>query len=65
MDKPNFNIVVTITETSPCGRSLKIQVAAESVKKVYDDAIRTLNSQIRLPGFRSGKVPQAIIVSRY
>ena len=65
MDKPNFNIVVTITETSPCGRSLKIQVAPESVQKVYDDAIRTLNSQIRLPGFRSGKIPQAIIVSRY
>ncbi|MBR4901882.1 MAG: trigger factor [Victivallales bacterium] len=65
MDKPNFNIVVTITETSPCSRSLKIQVAAESVQKVYDDAIRTLNSQIRLPGFRAGKVPSAIIISRY
>ena len=65
MDKPNFNIVVTITETAPCSRALKIQVAPESVQETYDDAIKSLNSQIRLPGFRAGKVPRAIITSRY
>ena len=65
VEKPNFNITVTITETAPCSRSLKIQVAPESVQATYDDAIRTLNNQIRLPGFRAGKVPRAIIVSRY
>ena len=65
MDKPNFNIVVTIKETSPCSRSLTIQVDAESVQKTYDDAINALNNQIKLPGFRAGKVPRAIIVSRY
>ena len=59
VEKPNFNIVVTITETAPCSRSLKIQVAPESVQATYDDAIRTLNNQIRLPGFRAGKVPRA------
>ena len=65
MDKPNFNIVVTITETAPCSRSLKIQVAPESVQKTYDDAIRTFNAQIKLPGFRAGKVPRQMILSRY
>jgi len=65
VDKPNFNIVVTITETAPCSRSLKIQVAPESVQKTYDDAIRTFNAQIKLPGFRAGKVPRQMILSRY
>ena len=65
MDKPNFNIVVTITETAPCSRALKIQVASESVQATYDDAIKSLNNQIRMPGFRAGKVPRAIIISRY
>ena len=65
MEKPNFKIAVTVTETAPCSLTLGIQVEAASVQKTYDDAIASISQQIKLPGFRAGKVPKQIIISRY
>ena len=65
MEKPNFKIAVTVTETAPCSLTLAIQVEAESVQKTYDDAIASISQQIKMPGFRAGKVPRQIIISRY
>ena len=65
MEKPNFKFAVTVTETAPCSYTLAITVDAESVQKTYDAAIATISQQIKLPGFRAGKVPRQIITSRY
>lgn len=65
MDKLNLNIVVTNTELEPCKLMFDIEVAADSVKRAYDATVVTLNKKVKLPGFRSGKVPRQILESRF
>jgi trigger factor len=56
---------VTRTDTEPCCFSLQIEVPAEQVKKAYGQALAKVRAKVRLPGFRPGKVPTAILVKQY
>ncbi|HOG50442.1 MAG TPA: trigger factor [Lentisphaeria bacterium] len=56
---------VTRTDTEPCCFSLQIEVPAEQVKKAYGQALAKVAAKVRLPGFRPGKVPTAILVKQY
>jgi trigger factor len=56
---------VEVTELGPVKRSLKIEVPQEDVNKQFAEVYAELNRQVRIPGFRPGKAPQALLEQRY
>jgi trigger factor len=54
-----------ITELGPTKRVLKIEVPEEEVSKRFQQAYTALNRQVRVPGFRPGKAPLALLEKRY
>ena len=54
-----------MTELGPMKRALKIEVSAEEVAQRFLHAYSELNRQVRIPGFRPGKAPKALLEQRY
>ena len=54
-----------VTELGPMKRALKIEVPVEEVAQRFVQAYKELNRQVRVPGFRPGKAPQALLEQRY
>jgi len=54
-----------VTELGPMKRSLKIEVPADEVMQRFSRAYVELNRQVRIPGFRPGKAPLALLEQRY
>ena len=56
-----------ITETSAVGlkREYRVVVTAQDLEQRLDGRISKLAKEIRLPGFRPGKVPASVIKQRY
>jgi len=56
---------VSVENTSSVEKQLKIQVPAEEVKKQIDARLREIGKQVRLPGFRPGRIPFSVLRQRY
>jgi len=56
---------VDVTELGPVKRALKIEVPSEDVNKHFALAYAELNKHVRIPGFRPGKAPLAMLEKRY
>lgn len=56
---------VTETNTNGLKREFKIVISAQQVQSQVDDRLRELGHQVKLPGFRPGKVPLALLKQRY
>ena len=56
---------VSVESNSSVEKRLKIQVPAEKVKKQVDARLRELGKQVRLPGFRPGRIPFSVLKQRY
>nr|MBI3614353.1 trigger factor [Nitrospirota bacterium] len=54
-----------VTELGPVKRALKIEVPSEDVNRQFTLAYAELNKQVRIPGFRPGKAPLAMLEKRY
>ncbi len=52
---------VEIEETGPVERKLRIEVPTAEVDAVFDGVYHSLRKAARIPGFRKGKVPRAIM----
>ena len=48
---------VTVENTGPLERRLTVQVPADEVQKQVDSRLREIGKQVRIKGFRPGKVP--------
>jgi trigger factor len=46
-------------------REVEVEVGAEEVSKAFAQALKRYTKQVRLPGFRAGKVPPSLIRSRF
>jgi len=58
-----MNIVV---EKQPkCVATLRVEIPAEKVTSERNKIVRTYTQKSRLPGFRPGKAPQAVVEKRY
>ncbi|MEI6178591.1 MAG: trigger factor family protein [Verrucomicrobiota bacterium] len=58
-----MNIVV---EKQPkCVASLRVEIPADKVTSERQKILRTYINKSRLPGFRPGKAPQAVVEKRY
>ena len=58
---PKFNV----EDVSPIERRIKVEVEPERVQAELDRTYRALSRQVRVPGFRPGKVPRRILEARF
>jgi trigger factor len=68
MSDPNVPISQprhSLTEDGPCVRRLEIRVPPGEVEQETDTVARRLGRRSRLPGFRPGKAPVAVIRQRF
>ena len=56
---------VSVESTSAIEKRLKIQVPAEEVTKQIDARLREIGKQVKLKGFRPGRVPFSVLRQRY
>lgn len=56
---------VEVTELGPVKRSLKIEVPEDVVNQEFQKVYAQLRRQVRIPGFRPGKAPVALLEKRY
>src|SRR6266446_6343043 len=56
---------VRIESISPVKKKLLISVPEDEVLEEFDEAYRDLNKHARIPGFRPGKIPRALLEKRF
>ncbi|MFK7886967.1 MAG: trigger factor [Gammaproteobacteria bacterium] len=56
---------VTVEESDKLERKLRIQVPAERVEKEIDARLQKVGRQVKIKGFRPGKVPAKVVRQRY
>ncbi|WP_075883334.1 trigger factor [Candidatus Protochlamydia sp. W-9] len=61
----NDNLNVQITRGTHCQVKFDITVKPEAVVAAYQKALKTINKEINIPGFRKGKAPQQLILEKY
>jgi trigger factor len=57
-------VSTTVTELPESRVRVQAEVPAEEVEKRVEQAARALGREIRVPGFRAGKVPPPVIIKR-
>src|SRR4026207_807904 len=60
-----MNIEITKQEGSGVDRHVQISVPVETVKDAEEKTARRYASSVRLPGFRPGKAPAALVRKRF
>lgn len=55
----------SIEEISPVKKKLVVEIEADEVERKIEKAYRDFGKQIRLPGFRPGKIPRNVIEGRF
>lgn len=63
--KGDSNLRVEVETLDSTQVKLEIEVPAEEVDEALEDAYRMLRTYVSLPGFRKGRVPLAILKSRF
>ena len=56
---------VSVENTSAIEKRLKIQIPAEEVNKQIDARLREIGKQVKLKGFRPGRIPFSVLRQRY
>jgi trigger factor len=54
-----------VEEISPTARRIKINIPSDVIKSETDSAYDKIRATTKIPGFRPGKAPQAILVKRF
>lgn len=60
-----MSVVQSIQEIGPCKKELKIEVPAETVDAETERVVKEYGRQAKIPGFRPGKVPPAVVRKRF
>lgn len=58
-------MITSYVEESPTKKTLTLEIPAEEVKRVTEKTARGIAKQVRLPGFRPGKVPVEMVKRRF
>jgi trigger factor len=56
---------VSVENVGGLGRRLNITLPADQLEKVFTDRLKKLSRQVRVPGFRPGKVPLKMVEAQY
>jgi trigger factor len=54
-----------VVDLGPCRKRLSIELEAEKVREEYDSVCKELEREAELPGFRKGRVPRNLLVSKF
>jgi trigger factor len=57
-------VTTTVTELSESRVRVQAEVPADEVERQLQQAARKLGSELRIPGFRKGKVPPPVVIRR-
>ena len=60
-----MTIQITKTNEQPGEASLAVTVPADSVREAEERATKVMQARVRLPGFRKGKAPVAVVKKRF
>ena len=60
-----MNIEITPKNTAGLERQIEVRVPVETVREAEDQAARRYATSVRLPGFRPGKAPPAMVKKRF
>ncbi|MEM7352610.1 MAG: trigger factor [Acidobacteriota bacterium] len=60
-----MSVVTSFEETGPCRKKLTIEVPAAAVKAELDRVVGNFRKEVKMPGFRNGKVPVSLIKKRF
>jgi trigger factor len=60
-----MSVVLSVEETGPSERQLKIEVPLATVEAETERIVAEFRRQAKLPGFRKGKVPLAVVRKRF
>jgi trigger factor len=56
---------VSVEDNSAIEKRLKIQIPAEEIKQQIDARLREIGKQVKLKGFRPGRIPFSVLRQRY
>lgn len=56
---------VSVESVGTLGRKLKVAVPATEVEKEFSERLKKLSQQVKMPGFRPGKVPLKMVEAQY
>lgn len=59
------NLAVKITRKPNCIIHLDIEVSPAGTQAAHSKAIKTVNKEISIPGFRKGKAPESLVVQQF
>jgi len=65
MSMDSSRLQISLEEGERWRRTLSITIPGDLVKAERAAALRKISSQVRLPGFRAGKVPSSVIEKRF
>ena len=57
-------VTTTVTELPESRVSVSVEVAAEEIQRSLETQARKLGREMKVPGFRTGKIPPAIVIQR-
>lgn len=61
----NENLEVIVTKKPGCKISLDVSVAPKGTEASYREAVARVRKEVSIPGFRKGKVPEAMVQQKY
>ena len=61
----NENILVNVSRNPGCRIRLEIKVAPIAADAAYKKALKNINKEVTVPGFRKGKAPDSHIIKNY
>lgn len=56
---------ITLSPQSQCQSFLRVEVPADTVVKTRKSVIASFSNQVKIPGFRPGKVPSSVVEKRF
>src|ERR671917_250842 len=57
-------VTTTVTELPESRVSVSVEVAAEEIQRSLETQARKLGREMKVPGFRTGKIPPAVVIQR-
>ena len=56
---------ITVEDVAPCQKRLKIEVPPDRVRQAYDRVTDDFQKEARIPGFRPGHAPRAVVLKKF